>query len=304
MLSSKIIEKAAIEKFGNNFIKYKVDEWLFPCPKCKKINTDNLHVSLTKGKFHCFHCNYGGSLRKNHSLSDVINDLSQSNIKQLHDKNLEGCLIPFIRQDLTSEQINALYKRKLTDEDIKYYNISGGKRIQIPNYVIGSLTDTICLWEWKKENITKYNPKYLYPKEVNTHNSVFNLHNIKNKSEIIVCEGIFNAITAGKNAVATYGCHISDIQLNLILSKKPKKIIIAYDSDLPGVEGSIDFIDKLHKINYKGDVEYVLLPKGVDINDIGRNKFNDFYLKNKVKLNIDTEFNFSKKIPKLIYNSL
>lgn len=297
---SKIIEKTAIEKFGNSFVKYKIDEWLFPCPKCEKFNIDNLHVSLTKGKFHCFHCDYGGKFKIIPKLSDIKSDNNEEKYTKNNTDN--SYLIPFVRQDLTTEQLEALYKRKLTDDDILYYNISGGKRIQIPNYVVGSLTDMICLWEWRKENISKYNPKYLYPKEISTHNTVFNLHNIKENDTIILCEGIFNAITAGKNGVASYGCHLSNIQLNLIMSKNPTKIIIAYDSDLPGVEGSIDVIDKLNNINYKGEVEYILLPKKVDINDLGNEKFVEYYKKHKVKLCINNPL--SKKIPELLFNNL
>ena len=44
----------------------------------------------------------------------------------------------FKKYALTDEQLVALHGRGLTDEEIKFYKIAGGSRIQIPNLVIGN----------------------------------------------------------------------------------------------------------------------------------------------------------------------
>lgn len=301
-MSNIIIEKEAISKFGNIFTKYKENEWLFPCPSCKKYNRENLHVNMKNGLFHCFHCHYKGKLKSIPKLSsDIINKENSDAIKEK--EQYVSYLMPFHRFDLTDEQYTALYKRGLDDNTIQYYNITGGNRVQIPNYVKGNFSDIICAWEWRKDKINKYNPKYLYTEGVKKGNILFNLHNIPEKIDnVFLCEGIFNAITAGKNAVASYGCNLSNNQLNLLINKKPKSITIAYDSDEAGVLGSSLVIDKLKSKNYVGNVYYILLQKGIDINDMGHERFLDYYSKNKIKIDLDSKI--SKNIPNLLFRSL
>lgn len=295
---SQQIEKEAVSKFGTTYTKYKETEWLFPCPNCKKLNKENLHVNTKNGVFHCFHCDYKGKLKSVPKLSDVINKTATNTQKNF---DTSTYLMPFCRLELTPEQKQAIYKRGLTDEDIAYYNICGGKRIQIPNIVKGNFSDLICAWEWRKEQVTKYNPKYLYTEGVEKSKILFNVHNIPKNKGIILCEGIFNAITAGKNAVASYGCKLSNYQLSLLLKNEPKYIIIAYDSDLPGVTGATDVISKLCNANYQGKVYYILLPKGIDINDMGKKQFRE-YLKTNI-VTIDVKNPLSKKLPKLLFDS-
>lgn len=295
---SQIIEKEAISKFGNIYTKYKTEEWLFPCPKCKKANRENLHINLKTGVYHCFHCDYSGKLKTKYSLANLQENNKINNTTKT---SSEIYLRPFNKQPLTPEQMFALHKRGLSDEDIRYYQISGGKRIQIPNRVIGNFSDMVCAWEWRKDRVTKYNPKYLYSEGVEKSQVLFNIQNIKENSNIILCEGIFNAITAGKNAVASYGCALSNRQLALLLSAKPKLITIAYDSDEAGQKGALKVIDMLRKANYQGEVEYILLPKNKDINDLGKEKYQEYYNKHKIKL--DLRSNLCCVIPKLLFNN-
>lgn len=48
---------------------------------------------------------------------------------------------------------------------------------------------------------------------------------------IIVTEGVLDAWRVGKDATCTFGTHMTDIQMRLILNKKPKELIFAYDGD-------------------------------------------------------------------------
>ena len=294
-------EKEAIKRFGKNFIRTsKEGELVFPCPKCGLHKEEKLYVSTKTGMFHCFRCDYKGRLESTPKLSDVINgDTLTIEKKKATDKNVY--LMPFHREKLTDEQLTALYNRGITDSDIKFYNITGGKRIQIPNLVIGNLSDLICMWEWRKDKISKTNPKYLYTEDVKKSRVLFNSHNLKQKESVILCEGIFNAITAGKNGVASYGKNLSDYQLNLLLEKQPKSITIAYDPDLPGVTGSVKVIDALKKVKYVGDVYYILLPENKDVNDLGKENFIDYLQCNRVKINFDVSY--SSKIPLLLFNN-
>ena len=301
-------EKEAINRFGKNYeiVKSKDYEWRFPCRHCGKFNTNNLYVDVKNGLYNCFHCGYKGRLRSIPSLADLKQQNIMSNDSNISlDDNGELILIPFYPKDLTQDQIKALYNRNITDEDIAYYNISGFKhndRIQIPNKVVGCLTDFVQRWEWDKNKITKYNPKYLNVSGAKKANTVFNLHNININTDIIVCEGLFNAITAGRNAVATYGCNPSDIQILKIIRKKPKSINIVYDSDKPGIKGSLNFINMLHKFKFNGLVYFTLLPKNIDINDMGRIDFMSYNIKSRITIDINN--NLSRRLPYILYNTI
>lgn len=300
-------EKIAIETFGQNYRRNKVSELIFYCPKCNRIK---LYVNTVNGVYHCFRCNYKGRLKLRTSLLDVkdkynLEKLQNTFNSTTKETNNELKLIHYTSIPLNQEQKHALYNRGLTDSDIKFYNISGrldDNRIQIPNFVKGCFTDIVCAWQYDKTKITDKNPKYLNSEGTKKDKTLFNIYNIEqNTDKIILTEGIFNAITAGKNAVASYGCHLSDIQCQLILQKEPKSILIAYDSDEPGVLGSLDVIQKLKNNKYKGIVEYILLPIGLDINDIGHNNFINYY--NSHKVVIDLHNIISSNLPKLLYDS-
>lgn len=296
-------EKEAIRRFGNDYIinKNNKDEWLFPCKLCNKPNIDNLHVNVRTGLYNCFHnCSNHGRLKKKYSLSDLNVDIEKKSIS--NDSNVKEYLIPFIRTKLTEEQKQALYNRGLTDDDIKFYNIEGGKRIQIPNKVIGCLADFICNWEWRKDRISKTNPKYINSNEGTKKSKIlFNLHNISdNPNSIILCEGVFNAITAGRNAVASYGCEISDEQIQLLINKNPKQLIIVYDSDLPGTKGTLHVIQKLKNNKFNNNIYYLPMPKGIDVNEMGKEKFINYL--NKKQIKIDLSSNLSCSMPKFFYD--
>lgn len=299
-------EKAAVEKFGNNFIKNKQNELIFSCTKC---NRPKLYVNTLNGLYHCFRCGYKGRLSSRASLADIRDKYNLDKLEMItntkESKELLN-LIPFFPKALTEEQIKALEARGITESLIRYYHICGRQednRIQIPNFVKGCFTDVICAWEYDKSKIDKKtNPKYKNSEGTPKSKTLFNVYNIEqNPERIILCEGIFNAITAGKNAVASYGCELSNRQCELLIEKEPSTILIAYDSDEPGVKGSVKAIKKLIEYNYKGIIEYVLLPKGLDINDIGHNNFINYVNHNKVF--IDKTSSIGINLPHLLYDS-
>lgn len=293
-------KKQAINRFGKNYID-KGEELIFKCDKCSR---NKLYVNVTNGVYHCFRCGQKGRLIGRLSLLDIKNKYN-NDLKDKNIKNKEMVLIPFIRKELTDKQREALKKRGLTDSDIEFYNICGryeDDRIQIPNYIKGCLTDVICNWEYDKIKITSKNPKYLNSKEAEKGDTLFNYFNIeKGINQIILTEGIFNAIIAGRNAVASYGCNITERQCKLLIAKEPKSIVIAYDSDKPGVDGSCKVINYLANLGYKGIVKYILLPKGQDINDLGHDNFIKYCKENIVT--VDLKSPMSKVLPKLLYDN-
>lgn len=105
-----------------------------------------------------------------------------------------------------------------------------------------------------------------------------------NPDRLIINEGPINSIIAGRDSIATYGKFVSDIQLSMILKKKPKSVYVSLDTD------ARDKAEKLcSRIVSLSDAKVYLveLPevwddekqkmKGLDASDLGKDKY-EYYL--------------------------
>ena len=105
---------------------------------------------------------------------------------------------------------------------------------------------------------------------------VFGLNQLKKHQSLVICEGVFNALTVTSNeyqGVATFGKQVTDDQINLILSQqdKFKDIRLFLDNDAKGIE-----VELAHKLAHYYDPDKILLvnnPYGdQDANDLGNTK--------------------------------
>ena len=122
--------------------------------------------------------------------------------------------------------------------------------------------------------------------EFSKKDSVFNLNNVSKDDIVVLCESVFNALTVSdvfKNlkGVATFGKMITDIQLDKILSKNPKRLYLALDPD--AIKETCSLINRiLSKGLSEGKlytVEYQ--DKNKDLNDLGKDKSIDLLKKAK-----------------------
>ena len=88
---------------------------------------------------------------------------------------------------------------------------------------------------------------------------------------IIVCEGLKDCITLKKIYPYVLSNNTSHMGMNLqVLSNLTNKFILIYDNDKAGMEGSLEDIAKLQKINY--NVVKISLKNGYkDITDASEN---------------------------------
>ena len=82
---------------------------------------------------------------------------------------------------------------------------------------------------------------------------LYNLNRIDKGQKIILVEGAFDVLNCNQmgyeNAVGTFGAHLTDSQLSLIL-KHTYDVMIAYDADKAGIQATKTAIDKLiNKVN-------------------------------------------------------
>lgn len=84
-------------------------------------------------------------------------------------------------------------------------------------------------------------PKYKYPKGVRTAELVFGIHEAKQTKQVFLVEGAMDVVAVretGHDAFGVYGSHISEIQVAEIAACNPQEVVIAFDMDRAGHQGS------------------------------------------------------------------
>lgn len=248
-----------IAAFGTPVWDNGKDEVAFLCPECinRRGTPDikgKLYVNTKTLKFHCFRCEYRGSLNKVQVDSNKVyeEDLSFENeelIKNISsldtDQDKFELKIPIEKVEESDSAMSYLYQRGFTLDQTRYYDMRVGNvnqefgRIIIPNEVKRLVYTDF----YSARSFIGQNPKYHNPGKEKS-KIVFNLHRIEEGSPIIVVEGALTAVAAGKNAVATLGKSMTPYQASAILSKKPRAVFINYDY------GAEDFALNACKILY------------------------------------------------------
>jgi len=182
---------------------------------------------------------------------------------------------------LTNININKaktyLKNRGITVNDILKYNIG------------------ICL-EGRYENriiIPSYNEvgklNYFIARDFTNAQSSYKNPIIKNKDiigmefyinwnlPIILCEGIFDALTIKRNCIPLFGKNISDALMKKIVTSQVQKIYIALDKD--AIKDSLKYCEELMDI---GKEVYLCELDGKDINEIGFKHFLEILEKTNV----------------------
>jgi DNA primase len=97
---------------------------------------------------------------------------------------------------------------------------------------------------------------------------IYNGDILRYESQVFVCEGVINAETMGKRAIALMGKSVSSYQSDQMIKSTATKFILLLDPDAVREAKSLAW--KL-MCNYK-KVKLVILPDGKDVNDIGKVK--------------------------------
>jgi len=144
-----------------------------------------------------------------------------------------------------------LHRRGVTKEDIIKYNISycedgeanirtGKLAVRNSIVFITKMNGKNVYWNTRSidtnPTIKSFNAYAKYNKEYSRSQSIFNYDDIKNNNKLVVCEGVFNAITVSHIdsccGVATFGKEVTDSQLKLLVdASKGKEIYLFLDND-------------------------------------------------------------------------
>lgn len=104
---------------------------------------------------------------------------------------------------------------------------------------------------------------------------IFNLNNFKDNQAIVICEGVFNALTIDDDqylGVATFGKAITDIQVNLLANLKDRvsNYYLFLDTDAKGT--MFKLASRMVEQGVEGNqIKMVINPyEGQDVNDLGK----------------------------------
>jgi len=265
-------------------------ELCFPSPFTDGIDKKkHLYVNVSKGVFCDFKSGQAGTLQYLAFLLAV--DLDQAprpRLDPLDDLKAQilqlGSAAEFVRPtaDLPewyqpvcpgSEVHRYLVERGLNRSDIDYYGIGEGKPGQGEEdhrgwVVLPSLNRHGKCEYWVSRNVRQ--KAYRNPKVDRRHHVCFLEKALEySPGEVIVCEGIFSAIAAGRDAVAALGKLVTDSQLNTMYQAGVRRVTVALDGD--AWKETLDTAERCLKIGMQARV--VPLPTNKDPADIGREQF-------------------------------
>ena len=243
-----------------------------------------LQVNIQTQKWHCWVSNTGGrnlfqlfkrvnaSREQFNELVELVGEPKYSRVKKQDKKNLVR--LPDEYKPLWNggdgivkrHALTYMYKRGFTDDDILKHNIGycdEGKysnRIIIPSYDSDGQLNFFVGRDFYKSKL-----KYL---NSFTSKDVIGFDLFINWDEpIILCEGVFDAMSFKRNAIPLFGKTMSKRLHKKILQQKVKKVFLALDDD-----AQLDAMKISEKLMNEGiDVRKIDLKNG-DPNDIGFGK--------------------------------
>jgi len=266
------------------------NNYAYKCPFCHHQKT-KLEVNLTKNKegvhkWHCWSCDTRGK-----TLYSLFKKLKVPQNKLSEVKKIAGNYIPSFTK--TNEEpptitlpkefkkLENIPKSDIDGKHALYYLKNRGLSIyDILKYNIGYCNsgpykDTVIipiynanyeLIYFVSKNFKLENGWYKMPPF--SKNFIPNEHLINWDLPLVLCEGIFDAITIKRNAIPLLGKTIPQNLMKKIIKSTVEKIYIALDGDAK--KQSFEFCEKL--LNENKEV-YLLNIQDKDPNDLGFEKF-------------------------------
>jgi len=241
-------------------------------------NTSHLYFNTELGIGNCKKCNYSPNLAKlvsDHEgipLDEAYRRIGQgitSKPVAVEEVTFEYKEIPFPRHfillDGPSERhppriVDYMLGRGITWETARKYEIGyclGGEymwRLIIPIRMFGKL---VC---YQGRDITGIaERKYKNPTGSEFSRYIFNYDRALGNDEVVLVEGMFDAIAVGEHCVATFGKKISEEQKQLILKSGWQRVSIMFDAD--ATKEDVKYVTDLARFI---PTRLVLLPKGLD----------------------------------------
>jgi hypothetical protein len=271
-------------------------EYIFNCPKCNH-HKPKLSVNVDKGVFKCWVCDYSGTniFRLIRSYGDynqkkkwkeldgqVRLDNFELQIQSFFEKpaeeieatlSLPSEFISLANNNLpksASRPLKYLYDRGITKKDILYWKIGycpDGEyegRIIIPSFNMSGYANYFVARSYREDW-----RKYMNPR-VKKSNMIFNQLYVDFQTDVVITEGVFDAIVAGPNSIPILGSTLKEgSKLFKEVVKNDTPIYVALDPDAE---------KKAHKLisnllKYGMELYKIDLSSYDDVAEMGREEF-------------------------------
>jgi DNA primase len=286
------------------------------CPLCgdskKSLSKKRFNMDFNSGQpiYHCWNCTESGSFLtlysnlKGLSISQSLKELNSYDpdylIQKLskkkeekiiqeieyeyHDYILKDCISAtetvdgYMKAMYQKELKKFIRDRKLSIKVFVAYKGEYQRRFIIPIYNDGHI-----VYFQARAMIDEVLPKYMNP-TLTKGNIIYNKDNFHKNKHIVICEGLIDAATIGKQGTACLGSEISKDFINEVTQLTNKGLIICLDNDKAGLKSVIKLIDSN---NIPSNTKFFLFPyKYGKYSDI-----NEFF----VNENINNIYNFVKE---------
>ena len=267
-------------------------ERLFHCPNCKH-HKNKLSVNIDKDKFQCWHCGYSGkkiyrlirrfgSFTSQQDWREITLDVDLSVFERFFDSEGREELEQIV--DLPKEYIflgnkrlpmhslparHYLAHRGITMDEILFWKIGYcpwgeyKERIIIPSFNSGGDPNYFISRTYKKHWAKYKNPNV--SKDI-----IFNELYLDFKQEIVLVEGVFDAIVAGENAVPILGSTLREnSKLFQSIVQNDTAVYFALDPDAD--EKAYKIMQKL--LQYDVDVYKVDITGFADVGEMTMGQF-------------------------------
>lgn len=248
MFSKLISEQYNLGKYRKSNTKWA----RLNCPFCSKKDY-SISLNVETGYCKCHRClNYG-----------YINDLKDVE-EQIIDEVFDGEL-PYGVCDISQCYpwnkklcLEYLFNRGITHEDVVKYNIKYAEsgylegRIFIPFFLKGKLVYYIArtIYDESKEPKKILNPK--------GRKELFNIERASQYQEVVLVEGVFDAILTGDDAIPILGKSLTQYQIDLMVQHDITVVNIMLDPEVE-LHYSINLAKKINK--YFRTVNIIKIPK-------------------------------------------
>lgn len=301
-------------------------EFTARCPFCgdskknpKKRRFHLKYINSESVVFNCFNCNKTGTFYDLYAyingltLREAFKELKTDELEKLRNKNkkikkelvedeniinnnefsyiLKDCLSLFDKPDGIIKRkyydiLKKFYDDRCIDKNFKLYIAFRGdwkNRIIIPVY---DGDDMVYFQGRAINNMTTM--KYKNPISEKK-NIILNKNKFDREKNIIITEGILDALSIGNQATVCMGASISDIFLKTLYEYTNKKIVISLDNDKTGIKNTLKLIENS---KFKNEVNYFVMPNKYkhikDLNELKTKELEDdiydFVTKNSYSL--------------------
>jgi len=265
------------------------NNYAYHCPFCHH-SKPKLEVNLTENKegknpWHCWTCDTRGSsiyslfkkIKVSKDKIDKLKSLVKSSKTYVSQTNTDDVKLPeefkplsgnILTSDIMARHALAfLKKRNITEDDILKYNIGyceSGKyrnRIIIPTYDKDGNLNFFTARSFDDSSLKYLNPPL-------SRDIIANEHLINWNLPIILCEGLFDALSIKRNVIPLLGKNIQSSLMKKLVTSKVDKIYIALDKD--AIKQALRFCEVLLA---EGKEVYLVDLQEKDPNEMGFKNF-------------------------------